>query len=67
MNSGLNIYTNLEKNTNIILCGCKLLISFKLETMTILQKHIGLAKDNLVHIVVAKNDVGNGTEDEDGE
>ena len=35
--------------------------------MTILQKHIGLAKDNLVHIVVAKNDVGNGTEDEDGE
>ena len=38
------------------------------ETMTIPQKHIDFAKDNLARIAAAENDAGNGyeTEDEDG-
>ena len=39
----------------------------KSEATTIPQKHITFAKDNLIHIATAENDVENGYEMEDGD
>ena len=35
--------------------------------MTIPQKHIDFAEDNLAHVVAVENDVENGYEAEDGD
>ena len=52
-------------STDTILCAWKPRKSSKSETMTIPQKHIDFAKDNLARIVAAENDVENGNEAED--
>ena len=56
-------------STDTILCAWKPRKGSKSETMTIPQKHIDFAKDNLARIATAENDVENGNEaeDEDGE
>ena len=41
---------------DIIICAWKLRKGFKLETMTIPQKHIDFANDNMARIVAAEND-----------
>ena len=62
-------YKPIWINADTILCAWKPCKGSKSETMTIPQKHIDFAKDNLAHIAAAKNDVDNEneTEDEDGE
>ena len=52
-------------STNTILCAWKPRKGSKSETMTIPQKHIDFAKDNLAYIAAAENDVKNGNEAED--
>jgi hypothetical protein len=54
-------------NTDAIFCACNPRKWSKLETMSILQKHIEFAIDNLAHIVVGENDVESENEVEDGE
>ena len=44
-------------NMNTILCAWKLRKDSKWETMTISQKHIDIAKDNLARLVATENDV----------
>ena len=52
-------------NFNTILCAWKPRKGSKQETMTIPQKHIDFAKDNLARIATVENDVDNGNEAED--
>ena len=54
-------------NTDTILCAWKLRKGSKSETMTIPQKDIDFAKDNLAHIATMENDAENGYEMEDGD
>ena len=58
-------YEPIWINTDTILCAWKPRKGSKSETMTIPQKHIDFAKDNLARIAVAKNDVDNENEAED--
>ena len=62
-------YEPIWINTDTILCAWKPRKGSKSETMTIPQKHLDFAKDNLARIAAAENDVKNGNEieDEDGE
>jgi hypothetical protein len=54
-------------NIDTILCAWKPRKGSKSETMTISQKHIDFAKDNLACIAAAENDLENGNEVEDEE
>jgi hypothetical protein len=60
-------YTPVWINTDTVLCAWKPRKGSKAESMTILQKHIDFAKDNLAHIAAAENDSDNGYEAEDGD
>ena len=60
-------YTPVWINTDTILCAWKPRKGSKTETMTIPQKHIDFAKDNLTRIAAAENDVENGYETGDGD
>ena len=60
-------YTLVWINTDTILCAWKPRKGSKTESMTILQKHIDFAKDNLARIAATENDVENGYEAEYGD
>jgi hypothetical protein len=62
-----SVYTLVWINTDTILCAWKPRKGSKSETMTIPQKHIDFAKDNLARIAAAENDADNGYEAEDGD
>ena len=60
-------YGPVWMNTDTILCAWKQRKGSKSETMTIPQKHIDFAKDNLTRIAAMENDAENGYEAEDGD
>ena len=60
-------YGSVWINMDIILYVWKPHKGSKSEATTIPQKHITFAKDNLIHIAAAENDVENGYEMEDGD
>jgi hypothetical protein len=53
-------------NTDTILCAWKPRKGSKTETMTIPQKHIEFAKDNLARIADMENTMDNGDQAEGG-
>ena len=54
-------------NTDTIFCAWKSRKGSKSETMTIPQRHIDFAKDNLARIAATENDTKNGYKAEDGD
>ena len=62
-----SVYGPVWINTDTIFCAWKPHKGSKLETMTIPQKHIDFAKDNLARIVAAENEAENGYEAEYGD
>ena len=62
-----SMYGPVWINIDTILCAWKPCKCSKSETMTILQKHIDFANDNLECIVAAENDAENEYEAKDGD
>ena len=60
-------YRSVWINTDITLCTWKPRKGSKSETITIPQKHIDFAKNNVVRIVDVENDVKNGYEVKNGD
>ena len=66
VDNGLSFRTGLD-NSDTILCAWKPRKGSKSETMTIPQKYIDFAKDNLARVAAVKNDIKNEYEAEDGD